>query len=523
MKKFFRELKKRKVIQVGVVYLVAAWIIMQVADVMFPALDLPDWSIRLAAAMLIIGFPVALILSWAYELGPGGLHRESTTDDAGEAMPRNLPAPADLDWEEGKTVAVLPFVDMSAARDQEYFSDGLTEELLNALAQVGDLRVSSRTSSFAFKNSTADIRTVAEKLDVKFVVEGSVRKAENRLRIAAQLIEAASDKHIWSCIYDRYLDDVFAIQDEIAQQIAAALQVKLLPQVEPARITANVEAYEYFLRGRSFFNRLGGRNVQTSIDMFQRATRLDPEFSRAWAGLALSYAYWVMFFEGDRENLNAADAASGKAIALDPASAEGYAARIMIAAARSEDDEANAAYQKAIELDPDNFEAHYQYARYQFKRGNHQQALAMFDRARAIDPYDFQAPLLSLGILRNLDENKAREAALDGVKAAEAHLEQHPDNSRAYILAAGGLQYLGDMDRAKQFVESALRIDPESEDTQYNAACFYASVGETEKALDCLEKGMHDPDWIENDADMDSIRDHPRYVKLIRERRAKSK
>lgn len=521
MKAFLRELRKRKVIQVVVVYLIAGWIIMQVADVMFPALGLPDWSIRLAAAMLILGFPVAIILSWAYELGPGGLRRESDADDPGESTSAELPAPAPADDEKGKAVAVLPFVDMSADKDQEYFSDGLTEELLNALAQLEDLRVSSRTSSFAFKNSTADIRAVADKLDVQFVVEGSVRKAENRLRIAAQLIEAASDKHIWSQVYDRNLDDVFAIQDDIARQIAAALQVKLLPQVMPARGTANVEAYEHFLRGRSLFNRLGRQNILKSIDMFERATRLDPEFSHAWAALALSHAYTVMFFGGGDEEMAAADSASRKAIALDPNCADGHTARIMVAAARSADDEADAAFRKAIELDPANFEAYYQYGRYQFKRGDRQQALAMFDRARAIDPYDFQAPILSLGILRNQDEQKAREAARDGIRAAEAHLEQHPDNPRAYMLAAGALQYLGDMDRAYQFVESALRIDPESEDTQYNGACFYAAVGETEKALDCLEKGFHDPDWIENDADLESLRDHPRYKQLVSESRAR--
>lgn len=524
MKAFLSELKKRKVFRVVVVYLVASWLIMQVADVMFPALSLPEWTITLVAVLLIIGFPVAAILSWAYEIGPGGVRPEgkgaigTQEEPARDASPLRTVANAD-----DKSVAVLPFVDLSPSNDQEYFSDGLTEELLNALAQVSELRVSSRTSCFAFKGAMSDIPTVAAKLNAAFVVEGSVRKAGERLRITAQLIEASSDTHLWSQTYDRDLDDVFAIQDDIARRITEALQVQLLPRDLSAPSTNNVEAYEYFLRGRCFFHRLGKKNIRRAIAMFERATRIDPDFARAWAGLALAHAYCVISFRGGAEDMQAADAASSRGIALGPNISDAYTARIMVMAAASRFDEAEAAFHKAAKLNPVDFEAHYQFARVKWKQGDLREALRLFERAREIDPADYQSPILSVSIYRSQGEDeKAQEAARQGIKAVEFHLEQHPDNPRAYMLGANALLYLNNREKGLQYVDTALRLDPESEDTQQNGACFYANAGELEKALDCLERGVHDPDWMDNDSDLDPLRDHPRFKALMKRLRSES-
>jgi adenylate cyclase len=509
LKAFLSELKDRKVIRVAVVYLVASWLVMQVADVMFPALGLPSWSVTLAAALLIIGFPVALILSWAYEVGPGGVQRDVRDEDDEYAS---------IDV---KSIGVLPFVDMSPGKDQEYFSDGLTEELLNVLAQLPGLRVASRTSSFAFKNSNADIGSVASKLGVAFVVEGSVRKAGEQLRITTQLIEAASDSHLWSHTYDRELDDVFAIQNDIARQITKALQVKLLPNSLPSPTTDDVEAYEYFLRGRSFFNRLGYQNLRNAIEMLQKATIVDPEFARAWAGLALAHAYCVLLFKTGEADMQAADEASARAIALNPGLADGYVARIMVYAAAGRDKDAEAAFRKAVQLDPDNFEAYYQFGRFKFKKGEFEQVVKLFERAREIDPDDFQTPNVSIGVYENLgDERKAMQAAEDGARTAAAYVAQHPDNARAYMLGATAFFRLGDRNKALQYVEAALRADPDSEDTHYNGACFYARAGEIDKALDCLELGVHDPDWMAVDSDLDPLRDEPRFKALMERMRS---
>jgi adenylate cyclase len=510
LKAFLTELKDRKVFRVAIVYLVAGWLVMQIADVMFPALGLPSWSVTLVAALLIVGFPVALLLSWAYEAGPDGIHRDRRDSDNASASVDN------------KSVGVLPFADMSPGKDQEYFSDGLTEELLNVLAQLPGLRVASRTSSFSLKNANADIRTVAERLGTAYVVEGSVRKAGENLRITAQLIEASSDTHLWSQTYDRELDDVFAIQDDIARQIARFLQVKLLPDSLPSPTTDDVEAYQYFLRGRSFFNRLGYKNILSAIDMFEKATIADPEFARAWAGLALAHAYIVLVFDSDAADtdvaVRAADEASSRAIALDPTLADGYVARIVVCAADSRGQEAEAAFRKAVELDPDNFEAHYQLGRYMFTQGQFERVIELWERAREIDPDDFQTPNISIGVYEELGDMEGMlQAAKDGARTASLYVEQHPENARAWTLGASAYLQLGERDKAMRFAEAAVQADPDSEDTLYNNACFYARAGEIDMALDCLERIERAADlgWMDNDSDLDPLRGEPRFQALM--------
>ena len=250
--------------------------------------------------------------------------------------------------------------------------------------------------------------------------------------------------------------------------------------------------------------------------MFGQATHIDPDFARAWAGLAMAHAYCVLQFDSGDKDLRAAENASSRAIELDPNLAESYAARIMVYAAASRFDEAENAFRKAIELDPANFDAYYQFGRLQFKRGRRAEAVALFQRASDIDPTDYQSPNLSVAIYKDLGEgDKALAAARRGVEAAELHIKQNPGNARAYLLGAASLLYLGERDKALQYVESAQRVDPDSEDTNYNAACFYANAGELEKALDSLDRGVHDPDWMDNDTDLDPLRDHPRFKEIM--------
>jgi adenylate cyclase len=293
-----------------------------------------------------------------------------------------------------------------------------------------------------------------------------------------------------------------------------------LPQPISEATTDDVQAYDYYLRGRASFTRHGRENIRRAIRMFGQATHIDPAFARAWAGLAMAHAYCVLLFDSGADDLRAAEEASSRAIELDPNLAESYAARIMVYAAASRFGDAEKAFHKAIELDPANFDAHYQFARLQFKRGKQAEAVALFQRASDIDPSDYQSPNLSVAIYRELGEDdKARAAARRGVEASELHIKQHPGNARAYLLGASSLLFLGEREKALQFAESAQRVDPDSEDTNYNAACFYANAGETEKALDCLERGVHDPDWMEQDTDLDPLRDHPRFQEVMRRTR----
>ena len=279
-----------------------------------------------------------------------------------------------------------------------------------------------------------------------------------------------------------------------------------------------MKAYEYFLRGRSFLHRLGYENVRSAIDMFEKATIADPEFARAWAGLALAHAYSVLLFRSGDADLQVADEASSRAIALNPNLADGYVARIVVCAAGSRGKEAEAAFRKAVELDPDNFEAYYHFGRYMFKQGQLERVIELWERAREIDPDDFQTPNISVGIYDQLgDTDKALQAAKDGARAATRYLDQHPENARAWMLGANAFYHLGESDKAMQFAEAALRADPDSESTHYNGACFYARAGEIEKALDCLERSIKfiDTEWMDNDSDLDPLRDEPRFQALM--------
>jgi adenylate cyclase len=522
MRKFLGELKERHVFRVAAVYVIAAWIIMQVVDVMFPALGLQSWTMTLVAALLIVGFPVALLMAWALELTPQGIRRtppapmiEATSPGAQpDVVPASaMPVPKDADpVNTKKSIAVLPFADMSPAHDNEYFSDGLCEELLNVLTRVPGLRVASRTSCFAFKGKDADIPTVAGRLRVTHVVEGSVRKYGEQIRITAQLIEAATDTHLWSDTWDRSLGDIFVIQDDIARSIVAALALNLNPGDAPDATTVVPRAYDHYLKGLSFYHRFGPKSQGFAIEMFERATALDPRFAKAWAGLAGAHAALAVYHGGGEAALRAADEASRKAVELAPEMAETHAARAVYLSAREEFEEAARAFERAVALNPSLFEAWYQYARSALHQGQYRHALELFERAAEVNPDDYQSPLIAAPIYRSLgNEDKAVEAERRGVVLAERHLEDYPDNARAYFLATSALWSLGRKEDAYAWNERAIAIDPEDPATRYNIACFYAQVGEIDKAFEYLENPITSRTWAENDPDLEPLRADPRF------------
>ena len=511
-------MRQRNVIKVALVYLAAGWVLMQIVDVMFPALALPPWALTLVASLLMLGFPIALVLAWALELTPEGIRR-APGKGAAEA-PAGAPTQSGAQPVAGegaaKSIAVLPFADMSPEHDQEYFSDGLTEELLNVLTRVPDLRVASRTSCFAFKDKNADIRTVAERLQVSHVVEGSVRKAGERIRITAQLIEADTDSHLWSETWDRDVGDIFAIQDDIARSIVDVLALKLRPGDEPDATTRDPRAYDLYLKGLSFYHRFGPKSQVYAIDLFKRATKLDPGFAKAWAGLAGSHAILAVYHGGGEAALAATDEASRKAIELAPELAEAHTARAIAYSAMQRFDDAAREFEHAIRLNPQLYEAWYYYARTAMHQNRPRRALELYERAAEVNPDDYQVPLLSAPVYRSLGmEDKAREAGRRGVMLAERHVEDYPDNARAYFLASSPLVDLGRMEQAIEWVERAIAIDPDDPSTRYNVACFYAQLGEIEKALDYLEGSVTSRSWLESDPDLDPLRSHPRFQAYV--------
>jgi adenylate cyclase len=311
---FFSELKRRNVYKVAVAYAVVGWLLVQVTTQVFPIFEIPNWALRLIVLAIIVGFPIALVLAWAFELTSEGLKRTEVAD----ATP--TPRSAHRIWiyvviiagaisiglfffgrhtvsnrtgkaeSPGKSIAVLPFVDLSQAKDQEYFCDGISEEILDALAKVGGLRVVARTSSFSFKGKNADVAEIGQKLGVANVLEGSLRREGNRIRISAQLINARDGFHIWSDTYERELQGVFAVQDEITRSIVDALKVKLAV-APPARAPRNTEAYDLYLQGLYFSNKSDEESLRKSLNFFQRVLDIDPNFARAWTGIANAWRW----------------------------------------------------------------------------------------------------------------------------------------------------------------------------------------------------------------------------------------
>jgi TolB-like protein/Tfp pilus assembly protein PilF len=512
---FLKELRKRKVIRAGAFYLISAWVLMQVADVMFPALALPPWTVTLVAALLIIGFPLALILAWAYELTPGGIKLDTATSADSDSA---LPVPSQTtDSESIKSIAILPFIDLSPERDNEYFSDGLTEELLHVLAAASDLKVSSRTSCFTFKGKDIDIPTVAKKLKVANVLEGSVRKSGARLRITAQLIDAKNDTHLWSDTYDRDLDNIFEIQDDIAQQIAQALRVRLDLRQPRSSATDSVKAYDLYLRGRGFHRKFSLSNLRFAIEMFAKATEVDPNFAQAWCGAADCHSLLALYLGTGETDRAAAGNASRRAIELAPDLAEAHVSRGLYHVASEQFADAVREFARAIELDPNMPEAYYQMGRACIHRNELGKALAWFEKAMELSPDDFEIPLIAAPICEKLgDTERSKELNARGLENTLRYLETNPDVSRAYYLGAGALLQLNKKQQADEWAKRALAIDPSDGSTQYNVACFYAQAGEPDKAFACLEKGgIHSVAWLQNDPDLDPIRPDPRFNAII--------
>jgi TolB-like protein/Flp pilus assembly protein TadD len=423
-----------------------------------------------------------------------------------------------------KSIAVLPFVNMSNDAENEYFSDGIAEEIINALTKVQALRVASRTSAFAFKGKNEDIGEIGRKLKVGTVLEGSVRKAGSRLRVTAQLVGVADGSNLWSERYDRQLEDVFEIQDEIAGNIVKALRV-VLTEGEKRAIekapTENVEAYDYYLRGRQFFHQFRRTGMQFARRMNDRAIEIDPRFAMAHAGMADCCSFLYRYYDGSRANLEAADAASRRAIELDPELAEAHASRGFALNLRREYDAARAHFETALRLNPKLYEAHYFWARACFQEGKLEEAIRHYQEASRVRPEDYQALLLMQGPLNSLGRHDEAIAMLKrGIQVAEKHLELNPDDARALYLAAGGLVQLGEPERALEMARRAHAIDPEDSGVLYNVACVYSLAGMVDDAITCLEKavqnGFGHREWIENDSDLDALRQDGRFLALLK-------
>ena len=422
-----------------------------------------------------------------------------------------------------KSVAVLPFVDMSPQRDQEYFCEGIAEELINALMRIDELRVASRTSAFAFKGKSEDIRQIGRTLEVENVLEGSVRKAGNRLRITAQLLKVADGYQLWSERYDRDLEDVFAIQDEIAQNIARSLRVVMTDQAKTIvkAQTADVAAYDYYLRGRGFFHQWRKKSLLFARQMFTRAIEIDANYALAYAGIADCCSSLYTWFDANESYREEAERTSLRALELGPDLAEAHEARGVALTVAKRWDEAQREFETAIRLSPKLFEAYYFYGRLCFLQGNLADAARWFAEAARVRPEDYQALSLLGTIYADLGRaNEAKTAFETAYQVVQKHVEMYPDDARAFYMGALSAIALDELEPAEIWVKRALEIDPEDPLILYNVGCVYARLGKTDQALDCLERtvahgGTGHRGWMRNDGDLVSLRGHPRFEAMI--------
>jgi len=413
---FFAELKRRRVGKVAITYGAIAWAVTEASSVVLPALRVPDWTMTLIVVFLLIGFPVAMVLAWIFDVGPQGIERTEPLKDTPASMHLRLRLAYTavvllcmaglgyLLYERGVgrahageprgSIAVMPFTNLSGDPARDYFSDGMSEELLNLLARVPGLKVASRTSSFAFKGRNVDIREVGRDLGVETVLEGSVRQSGDQVRITAQLIDTETGFHLWSETYDRKLADIFQVQDEIAGAIVDKLRIELGPQDQKLAMrdkapTQNVEAYELYLRGRDVWKRRGEENLRRAIELYQAALGRDPGFARAYAALASAYVVMPGYTKEDGDEakyLPLAETSARQALSIDPNIGEAHAVLAQINATRGDLLDAESGFFFAISLEPNEATPHHWYSILLSRVGRLQAALTQARRAQELDP-----------------------------------------------------------------------------------------------------------------------------------------
>ena len=581
---FFAELKRRNVYKVAVAYAVVAWLLVQVATQVFPFFEIPNWAVRLVVLLLILGFPIALVIAWAFEATQEGIKRTEVAD----AMPVSAAigrkkhawiyvvviaaaisvtlfflgrytagnksvasAPNELPT---KSIAVLPFDNLSRDPDNAYFAEGVQDEILTRLAKVADLKVISRTSTQRFKSAPADLREIAKQLGVTHILEGSVQKAGDSVRVNVQLINALTDVHLWADTYDRKLTDIFAIESEIAKNVAENLKARLdgrAEEVLAARPTENPEAHELYLKGRYFWNRRSTASLRKAGDYFQKAIDLDPKYALAYAGLADVHSL-VPVYAGTapQDDVPKALAAARKAVELDDRLAESHTSLGNALVSSVQLKAAEAEFRRALELNPNYATAHQWLAECLFGQGRFSESLAENERAHELDPLSliinasYASSLAGAGryeeavkqarktldldpelvpgheILGQIyeDEGKLNEAIIEYSKANE--LGPTPSN---FAMLAHAYAKTGRMGETRKILDKLSDLSGQQYVGSYPLAIVHLALGEKDEALRLLEQSFVERDIllqglfgsIKIDKRLDPLRHDPRFQKLV--------
>lgn len=446
-------------------------------------------------------------------------HRYRTAEDLAGDLRRASTA----DEHPANSVAVLYFDNLGGDKENEYFRDGITEDITTELSRIAGLSVFSRSAVLPYRDRPVTPAEVGRQLNATHVLEGSIRREGVRLRVTAKLAETAAGRCLWAERYDRRMEDVFAIQDEIAKSIARALRVMLTERERRVieRVpTANIEAYDLYLRGRHFFHQFRRKGLTYAKDMFSRAIELDPHYARAYAGIADCCSWLYMYWDSTEENLKQADEASRRALELEPDSAEAHASRGLVASHRKNYDEAKREFKTAMRLEPCLFEPYYFCARTSYAQGHLDEAVEWFEKAARVNPEDYQAPMLMASALHGLGRRESAQAAYEcGLAAAQRHLLLHPEDARALYFGANALSQIGDKERSLEWAARAQALEPDEPQVLYNVSCVYALLGEAPRAIECLEKSMThgwaQKEWVAHDPDLASLHSDPRFQKLV--------
>jgi TolB-like protein/tetratricopeptide (TPR) repeat protein len=423
-------------------------------------------------------------------------------------------------------LAVLPFDNISPDQETDYFSDGLTEELIARLSLVSEIELVSRWASMQFKGRKQDIRAIGNELGARYIVGGSVRRFHESVRITVQLVDVATNRQLWGNTYKGKLDDIFDIQEQVAQQIVEALRLKLSFSEKVSltkRQTVNAQAYDLYLRGQDYLYRLTKRSVEYAIQLFEKAIELDPRYAAAYAGCSSAYGQMYQWFSREERYRDKAQELSFKALMYDSNLPEAYAAMGLSYFIWGKFDEASASSRKAIELDPDDFIAYWTLGRIHFSNGELEESLDLFRRVIDIKPgfYAAYADLAQTceGLGRKAEADVASEQLL---ALLPNYLLQNPDDSRARMYYAITLAERGRKDEATREGAAALELSPGDPMMLYNCACLYARLGETERAVDTLRQAMsggyENFGWMKHDPDLDSLREDPGFIELMQGR-----
>ena len=579
-KSFFAELKRRNVYKVAIAYVVAGWALAQGIAQVFPVFDIPNWVVRLLVLLIIIGLPIALGLAWAFELTPQGIKRTAVADALpgaarqkkrawiyvivlgalisiglfflGRYTARNSSG-ASSSQLPTKSIAVLPFDNLSHDPENAYFSDGIQEEILTRLAKIADLKVISRTSTQRFKSAPGDLRQIAQQLGVTNVLEGSVQKEGDQVRVNVQLINAATDAHLWADTFDRKLTDIFAVESEIAKAVAETLQAKLTGSAEhvlASRPTENPEAHQLYLKGRYFWNKRTAENLRKAIDYFQQAIDKDPTYALAYAGLADAHSL-MPIYDGTppKDDVPKALAAARKAVELDDSLAEAHTSlanallfNVQLAAAEPE-------FRRAIALNPNYATAHQWFGECVQGEGRLDDALTELQRAHELDPLSLIINAsfgTSLGMVGRSDE---------AIEQLHKTIDMDPAFTVAYVMLGQVLEEKGDLKGAIAAYEKARQLNPHAqlaplacvyvrsgrkEDARkilndmtnlsrqqyvpaYNLAVIHLALGDKEEAMRLLEKAYDDRaillqgnfGSLKTDHRLDPLRGDPRFQRLL--------